>query len=336
MSSIKNTDLTYLNHYFMGYFPTLLKERFPSDLTKHPLKDEILATVLANAVINRMGPCFLPEICQIKNVSIIDALQAYFQIIEMFGFEEIWREVESLGAEIDVDDQYQLFHEVMNIVERLTHTLLNHKEFIHNYKKREAIGHEVLNMLLILYKIELKSKGDLISSHHLSSKFGSLKFFPVILELVCQSYNGHAERRDHLSEITETFFKIREELNFSLFSELESIINTKHEWQLATKLGLYNELIQAEADLAWHIYKEGGYEIWKAKHSLALERHREIIQLVQSAINRTVKPDLGLLTHVVRHIQSLGHSVSKPASENNDFLFQNRTEASIGEKPVLN
>lgn len=336
MVSIQNVDLSYLNHYFVGYFPKILIERFPENLLKHPLKDEILTTVLANEVINRMGPCFLPEICRIGNVSIMEAVQAYFQIVEMFGFGEIWKEIENLGTKIEIKEQYQFFLEVMNIVRQLTYALLNHKGFIHNHRKREAIRHDILNMLLILYKTELEIKDESLVFHKLSSKFGVLKFFPVILELVCQSYNGQAERKDHLSEITKIFFKIREELNFSLFSDLESIINTPQEWQLSTKCGLYNELIQAEADLAWHVYKEGGYDLWATKHSLDLERHREIIQLVQTAISRVVKPDLGLLTHVVRHIQSLGVMQSALKEESNEYLFQNRVEKENAEKPVLN
>lgn len=331
MSSIKNADLSYLNHYFMGYFPKILTEKFPEDLLKHPLRNEILATVLANEVINRMGPCFLPEVCQIENVSILDTLQAYFQIVEMFGFGEIWKEIEDLKGKVDIKDQYQIFLEVMQAVRKLTHTLLRHKGFIHNQRKREAIRHEVLNMLLVLYKTELKAQNAMIS-HALSSKFSVFKFFPVILELVCQSYNGQAERKDHLSEIIQTFFKIREKLNFSLFSDLESIVSIHQEWQFATKCGLYNELIQAEANLAWHVYKEGGYELWTAKHHFAIERHREIIQLVQAAINRIIKPDLGLLTHVVHHVQNLGviHSISE--EENDELSFQNRIEKADVEK----
>lgn len=336
LKSMKKADLVYLNHYFVSYFPQIIEEQFGEVLLSHPLKDEILATVLVNEVINRMGPCFLPEVCHIENVPLIDALQAYFQVVEMFGFAEIWKEIENLHTKIDVKEQYQLFLEMMQVVRQLTHTLLHHKGFVHHSKKREAIRNEILNMLLLLYKTKLRAHDTRHSLHQLSSKFDVLKFFPVILELVCQSYNGHADRKEHLSKVVETFFKLREELSFSVFSELESIINTHQEWQLTTKFGLYHELIQAEADLAWHVYKEGGYEVWAEKHNFALERHKDILQLVQAAINRVIKPDLGLLTHVVRHIQSLGTVRAVADDEQNEVAFERLIEQENREPVVLN
>jgi glutamate dehydrogenase len=337
MRSIQTIDLSHLDHYFLTYFPKILIEKFSDDLLKHPLKNQILTTVLANEVINRMGPCFLLEVCQIESVSILECVQVYFQVIEMFGFEEIWNEIESLDSENVTKDQYKIFLEVQNIVRRLTHSLLGHKSFVHNLEKRQQIHHQILKMLLILYKTKLEIKEHpFVSDYNLSRKFDVLKFFPVILELVCQSYSNHTEKRDHLPQITETFFRVRDELSFSLFYDLEAIITADQGWQLITKTKLYNDLVQAEADLAWHVYKEGGYESWSEKYAAAFAQHRKVIGLVQVAMSAPVKPDLGLLIYVIRHIQNLATVSSRSVFCENDFSFQTSIESLEGRKPSLN
>jgi glutamate dehydrogenase len=49
-------DDPYLGRELMRYFPKLLAERFPDAIKTHRLRREIVATQLANAIVNRCGP----------------------------------------------------------------------------------------------------------------------------------------------------------------------------------------------------------------------------------------------------------------------------------------
>jgi glutamate dehydrogenase len=58
----KVPDDPYLARELGRYFPRLIAEKFPDALEKHRLRREIIATQLANSMINRGGPSFVVRI----------------------------------------------------------------------------------------------------------------------------------------------------------------------------------------------------------------------------------------------------------------------------------
>src|SRR5690606_9943470 len=52
----------YLADELFRYFPEALHQRYPEAVEQHRLKREVIATVLANAMINRGGPAFTAEL----------------------------------------------------------------------------------------------------------------------------------------------------------------------------------------------------------------------------------------------------------------------------------
>src|SRR4029077_14392782 len=49
-------DDPYLRRELERYFPAQLRERFPDAVAAHKLRREIIATQVANAIVNRAGP----------------------------------------------------------------------------------------------------------------------------------------------------------------------------------------------------------------------------------------------------------------------------------------
>jgi len=116
MVSLKDSDLPLFDSYFIGYFPKTLQDRFPDDLLNHPLKKEILVTVLANDVMNRMGPCFLHQVCQSYKVDFLTALTAYLKVIQSSDSQSLWENTDNL---ISIE-HYPLFIESMERIKVLT------------------------------------------------------------------------------------------------------------------------------------------------------------------------------------------------------------------------
>ncbi|HZP14461.1 MAG TPA: hypothetical protein VFA96_01465, partial [Nocardioides sp.] len=52
-------DSPYLARELFAYFPTPIRERFPQQITHHPLRPEIVATRVANNTVNRAGTSWL-------------------------------------------------------------------------------------------------------------------------------------------------------------------------------------------------------------------------------------------------------------------------------------
>jgi len=70
-------DEPLLEPYLRGYFPARVVERFPDAVHAHPLRREIVATELANAVVDELGTTFVHRVTRDTGATVADALRAW-------------------------------------------------------------------------------------------------------------------------------------------------------------------------------------------------------------------------------------------------------------------
>ncbi|HEX8446914.1 MAG TPA: NAD-glutamate dehydrogenase domain-containing protein [Sphingomonas sp.] len=76
-------------------FPTAMRERFGDAIDQHRLRPEIIATRMANRVVNRLGIVIPFELAEEEGVSIAQVAAAYFAADAIFGFEDVWHRIET-------------------------------------------------------------------------------------------------------------------------------------------------------------------------------------------------------------------------------------------------
>ena len=76
-------------------FPPAMRARFADAIDQHRLRPEIIATKMANRVVNRLGAVIPFELAEEEGVSIAQVAAAYFAADAIFGFEELWHRIET-------------------------------------------------------------------------------------------------------------------------------------------------------------------------------------------------------------------------------------------------
>lgn len=68
-------DDHYFNAALLNYFPTQIQENFEKEVINHQLRRNIIATLIANDIVNRGGPTFVkqPTMQQNKRLKILFA-----------------------------------------------------------------------------------------------------------------------------------------------------------------------------------------------------------------------------------------------------------------------
>ncbi|HMO18809.1 MAG TPA: NAD-glutamate dehydrogenase [Oligoflexia bacterium] len=79
----------FLKQFLIRYFPKSIVDRFPELLDSHPLKDEIIATQIANVVIERMGPAYLYRLSTETSVTNLAVIKAFISADAIFGGREL-------------------------------------------------------------------------------------------------------------------------------------------------------------------------------------------------------------------------------------------------------
>jgi len=105
-------------------FPESLQKHYAEAIKSHRLHKEIIATQLANRMVNRMGFSY----CQRQNLSLgassVETARAFVTVMELFGLHKIWESIESLDYQVPADIQHELFHQVMRLGRRASRWFL--------------------------------------------------------------------------------------------------------------------------------------------------------------------------------------------------------------------
>ncbi|MEO9296750.1 NAD-glutamate dehydrogenase [Devosia alba] len=109
-------DDAYLAGELYRYFPDILHNAYPDAVTNHRLKREVIATVLANAMINRGGPAFVTDLTAATSASPGEAALAYAATRDAYGLTALNAEIDALDNVVDGAVQLGLYAEVMALL----------------------------------------------------------------------------------------------------------------------------------------------------------------------------------------------------------------------------
>ncbi|HSD68267.1 MAG TPA: NAD-glutamate dehydrogenase [Woeseiaceae bacterium] len=106
------------------YFPAVLRRRYGDLIPGHRLSREILATLIANNIVNRMGPAFVKRVQNDTGADVVAIARAYVVAREVCDATEIWRTIESLDNQIPATVQQDMMFEVSRILRHACYWLL--------------------------------------------------------------------------------------------------------------------------------------------------------------------------------------------------------------------
>jgi glutamate dehydrogenase len=117
----------YFESYLINYFPKSMQEKFREEILSHPLKYEIIRTVVTNKIINQLGGTAIDIIKRQTGATFADIIRSYIIICEIFDLENLWNSVEFLPNTIDYKIKADMFTELAKIMRRgicwfITHT----------------------------------------------------------------------------------------------------------------------------------------------------------------------------------------------------------------------
>jgi glutamate dehydrogenase len=108
----------------VGYFPRQLAEKYRAEIGRHRLKREIVATVVTNAMINRVGSAFVTQLGADTGRPAVDITRAYLVARQVLDLDRLWSAAEALDGRAPAAVQYALFAEIGRAAERATRWVL--------------------------------------------------------------------------------------------------------------------------------------------------------------------------------------------------------------------
>ncbi|MFE1600213.1 NAD-glutamate dehydrogenase [Methylobacterium sp. ID0610] len=109
-------DDPYLARELERYFPPVLLARYPDAVASHRLRREIIATGLANAIINRGGPTLVSRLSDETGAEAPTVAAAYAVTRDVFGLIDLNKAVDGLDGVIAGDQQLALYAELQDLL----------------------------------------------------------------------------------------------------------------------------------------------------------------------------------------------------------------------------
>ena len=106
------------------YFPPPLADRYPEQMRAHHLRRELIATIVANQLVDRAGVTFAFRLGEETNAAISTLARAYAVAREVFSMRDFWTAVEKLDNQIEAGTQLAMLNEARRLVERATRWLV--------------------------------------------------------------------------------------------------------------------------------------------------------------------------------------------------------------------
>ncbi|WP_203308890.1 NAD-glutamate dehydrogenase [Sphingomonas beigongshangi] len=91
-------------------FPPAMRTRFAKAIDEHRLRGQIVATKLANRIVNRLGVLYPFELAEEEGASIADIAAMFVVAERLFGLDALWAEIEA--APVAEGARIALFNEV--------------------------------------------------------------------------------------------------------------------------------------------------------------------------------------------------------------------------------
>ena len=106
------------------YFPSVLRRRYADLLPGHRLSRQILATLVANDLVNRMGPAFVKRVQADTGANIVTVARAYEVARIICRAGPLLRKIESLDYEIPASAQVAMMFEVSRTLRHTCYWLI--------------------------------------------------------------------------------------------------------------------------------------------------------------------------------------------------------------------
>ncbi|GAB2893986.1 NAD-glutamate dehydrogenase domain-containing protein [Neomicrococcus lactis] len=115
----------YFEDTLMEYFPAAIGERFGDKVQTHPLRNEIISTVVSNEIINTGGITFAFRAQEETGVSAAIVARSHLAIMDIFDLRGLVQALNELPAGFPLEGWWQMHLTVRRLLDRSTRWFIN-------------------------------------------------------------------------------------------------------------------------------------------------------------------------------------------------------------------
>jgi glutamate dehydrogenase len=303
------------------YFPGPLRRRYPDAVAQHPLRREIVTTLLVNEMIDGGGISFAYRLAEELSADATDAVRAYTITTAVFGLADLWAEIDALGtSDARVGDDLVL--ESRRLLDRAA------RWFLTNRPQPLAVGAEISRFTPAVARLRPRVPG-LVAGREAAAMAGRLAELvrrgvpePLAERTAAQldTYGlldvvevVELTERDGEGvppvEVAELYYALSDHLGVDMALTSVSALERGNRWHSLARQALRDDLYGSLRAITLDALRESApddrvhtkIEHWERANASKLGRARAALQ----AVSETGQLDLATLSVVSRQLRGL-------------------------------
>jgi glutamate dehydrogenase len=269
------------------YFPDELRVRHRAAIDRHRLRREIIATVVTNAMINRVRPTFAWQTSDDTNKPPADIARSFIIMRDAFDLRTVWREIEALDNKLPAAVQTEMMIAVARLLERAVLWLLRSgyesldvAALTSEFKPRiEAIQNHLTEILpasmlgtVRVRQAELMEDG---LPEGLAKRVASLDVMSSAMDIIRISRSDAAHG---VEEVARVYFGVGSRFGLDRLRNATNNVPAETPWQKTALQAIVDDLFNYQSLLASRVIRETNgsgadpVETWVAQRPRLAER----------------------------------------------------------------
>ena len=301
-------------------FPQRLVDEYPEEILSHRLHREIMATQLANDIVNRMGMSYVQRQQTATGAAVADVARAYISAMEIYGIRELWDQIEALDHKVTSAIQMEMMLSVIRLIKRATRWLLRNRR--HELMPTDCVAGFAsgLDQLREAYPGMLRGRAA-EQFQTLYDHFVAAGVAPELAKEIAAADHAYTalgiiqaagDTDAPLMNVAGLYFFIGERLELDWFSDLILASKVDNEWQALARDTYLEDLEWQQRTLATGVLRHMGEDLnlskcvnqWEKKEALLLERWRQML----AELHANPAPDFAMFAVANRELLDLARS----------------------------
>ncbi|WP_432452974.1 NAD-glutamate dehydrogenase [Agarivorans sp. QJM3NY_29] len=286
------TEDPYLSQTLIKSFPALLQQRYVEQMHQHPLRQEIVATRLANQVVDDVGFNFVTRLIEETGSSAAEICTCYMIACEVFGAWELYEQIEALDNRVNAQLQLSMINSLRRNIRRATRRFLTLRdrsltiaEQIERYRPSYLQLHQQLLDVLASDEVDLvNQQADKLQQQHvpaeLASTMAKMDSMFSILDLTEIAEQGEQD----IVAVARLYFNLGANIGLHWFLEQINIQAVDNHWQALARSSFREDLDWQQRQLTMSALKwatqmesENALDDWLAAHESLLLRWNQML-----------------------------------------------------------
>lgn len=278
-------------------FPQEIIEKYGSLMKEHRLYREIIATQLSNYIVNEMGITFVYRVQTETGATVAEIIRAHAISAAIYDSHDLEKLIDSLGAKITIQLQYELLHYIRGLLN------LSTRWFLRSHHLKADIGKTIEHFSVRIKKLKdliptlmlgkTKDYLEVLSEHFIKSGINKDVAHDIAvyraLYISLNVIEISTQNQLDLIETAKLYFAVGGRFNLVWFRDQISSDSREGHWNTMARLSLRDELDLLQKLITVTIIKdskekdpEKKINSWVARHHREVNRWEQLLQLLHS------------------------------------------------------